>query len=262
MTESDNVPLNQLYREGLTFRVYPEIKKTFEQLNEFSEKNNFKRSVGNQSYLRGRRYDAAVLYHSIGGEDTFRGTSICELGGRDGIFASWLTSTASEVYVSDYFEEWGKGTQHDLGSLEYWKQKWTESAVDPSRLHCEHQDITNLTYPDNRFDITICTSVIEHMMPQKNWMGDMIGIRELVRITKPGGYILLSTDMTDSNTKWHSGTLYYNYIDLFDRIINPSRCELYGQHDFSFDHPYNTNIHNINGVGNCSSVILTLRKPN
>lgn len=255
------IPLNQLYREGLTFRDYPEIKKTFDELTAFSEQHNFRRTVGKSTYPRGRRYDASVLFHSIGGVEKFNGATVCELGGRDGLFSSWLTSYVDNVYVSDYFEEWGKGTVHDLGDLNYWTKLWTDSAPNPSKLHAECQNITKLTYEDNKFDITICTSVLEHMMPQSNWMGDMVGIREIVRVTKPGGFILLSTDMTEGNTKWHSGTLYYNYTDLFDRIINPSKCELYGNHDFSFDHPYNTNIHEIKGVGKCSSVIFVLRKP-
>ena len=254
----DNICLNQLYREKITLDTYPSIKKTYDELCDFAEKNNFY-FINNdgQKRLKGRRYDNAVLFN-INGVD-FNNKKVCELGGRDGIFCSWLTQFVDKIYVSDYFEEWGKNTEHDLGSYEYWDKKWKECAYNPEKIITECQDLMKLTYPDNYFDITICSSVIEHTFPQNNHMGDMTAIREIVRITKPGGYILLSTDMTDNKTKWHSGTMYYNEIDLFDRIINPSKCTIVGDYDFNFNNEYNTDIHDVNGI-KASSCVFALKK--
>lgn len=257
-----NCPLNQLYQFNKTCKAYPIIEETYEELTEYAKKNNFcvKNPDGTIRY-KGRRYDNAVLYNMVkidGG--SFDDKIVCELGGRDGIFSSWLTQFVSKIYVSDYFEEWGKGTIHDLGSFNYWSNIWKSAAVNPDRLVGETQDITQLSYPDNMFDIVICTSVIEHIFPQKGHMGDMIAIREIARITKPGGYILLSTDATSSKSKWHSGTFYYNDVDLQDRIIGPSRCQIVGDTNFNFGDPSNTDIHNVPQVGPCSSVILALKK--
>ena len=246
--------LNQLYREGETFRLYPEVKATYDQILEFTHKNRVYKKNGRPI---GRIYDQAVLYQHV---PDWRGLKVCELGGRDGLFSSWITGEAAHVEVSDYFEQWGKGTIHDLGSFEHWKDIWERCAVNPERLHCSVQDITKLTYPDNSFDVVICTSVIEHLHNQCQWMGDMVGVRELARITRPGGYILMSTDMTDSKSKWFSGTFYYNETDLFDRVIRPTHCELIGDYDFNFDHPENTEARPFAGVGRVSSVVFALRK--
>jgi SAM-dependent methyltransferase len=254
-----SLALNQLYREKATLEAYPNIKKTYDDLCEFTEKNKF--YIENQDgskRLKGRRYDDAVLFHTPGLD--FNNKVVCELGARDGIFGSWLTQFVDKIYVSDYFEQWGKGTTHDLGQFEYWNNLWKSSAYDSSKMVTETQDILNLSYPDNFFDITICTSVIEHTFTQANFMGDMKAIREIVRVTKPGGYILLSTDMTKDNTEWLSGTMYYNEVDLFDRIINASRCTLVGDYDFNFDDKTNSDIHQVKHL-TAASCVFALKKP-
>lgn len=246
--------LNQLYREQETLRLYPAVKQTHDDILDLTKAHQMFKENGRPM---GRIYDQAILYQHV---PDWKGLKVCELGGRDGLFSSWITGEADQVEVSDYFEEWGKGTAHDLGSFGYWKEIWTTCARNPERLHCSVQNITNLTYPDNHFDVVICTSVIEHLHNQCQWMGDMVGIREIARITKPGGYILLSTDMTEAKSKWQGGTFYYNETDLFDRIIRPTYCEMIGSHDFSFDHPQNTDVRPLDGVGRVSSVVFALRK--
>ena len=62
-------------------------------------------------------------------------------------------------------------------------------------------------------------------------------------------------------SKWHSGTFYYPECDLFDRIINPSKCKLRGRYDFNLDNIHNTNIHKVGHLQKCSSVIFSLEKP-
>lgn len=251
------VPLNQVYKEKITFEQYPHIKKTFDELTEYAHKNDFVRTVNNIKFAKGRRYDCAILYNN---NVDFKDKIVCELGARDGIFSSWLTKEVKKIYVSDYFEEWGKGTKIDLGQIDYWKKIWEDAAYDKSKMVIENQDITKLTYPDNFFDIVICTSVIEHTFVQNDHMGDMACIREMARITKPGGKILLSTDMGEV-TKWIGGTLYYSEVDLFDRIINPSRCILNGNYDFNLDDENNTNLHTVRSMKKATSVVLSLIKP-
>jgi 2-polyprenyl-3-methyl-5-hydroxy-6-metoxy-1,4-benzoquinol methylase len=250
------IPLNQSYNEKKTFDDYPEIKNTYNQLCKFSMDNNFYRkdSTGFIS-PKGRLYDASVIFNS---NVDFNGKKICELGARDGIFGSWLTQFADEVHVSDYFEEWGKGTSNDLGSFEYWDNIWKKSAINIDKLKTCVQDITKMSYPDNYFDITICTSVIEHIFPQCGFMGDMIAMREISRITKPGGIIFISTDITKNYSKWHSGTFYYSRDDIYDRLINPSKCSLRGEIYFDFDSCEHDFIHD---VGDCTSFVFSLEKP-
>ncbi len=264
---TEKVPLNQLYKEKITQKQYPLVKEVYDKIREHSLKNGF---VHENGRIKGRPYDDAVLYAIIKERGlSFEGAQICDLGARDGIFGAWLTQEVGpngKVYISDYFEGWGKGTENDLGQIEEWTKTWTKNAPNPDIIVCEHQDITKLSYDDNMFDYTISTSVIEHVHGQVEYRGDMVAIRELARITKPGGYILLSTDMTkgeenDGDSKWYGGTFYYNKVDLFDRIINPSGCELVGEYDFDFDHPDHTDILYRDNIGTTSSVVFALRKP-
>ena len=250
------LPINQIYKQEKTFQAYPHIKSIFDEITEFANENNFVDSMGR---VKGRIYDNALLYHSK--DVDFNDKIVCELGARDGIYSSWLTKFVKKIYVSDYFEEWGKNTTHDLGDFYKWNDIWKNAAYDSSKMICETQDITNLTYDDNTFDIVICTSVIEHLYNQCNWEGDIIGIKEIARITKPGGYILLSTDMSD-NSKWHSGTLYYSQSKLFERIIEPSGCIINGTYDFSLDSDDNDVLNEIDGLGIASPVVFSLQKPN
>lgn len=77
-------PLNQIYRQKKTFRDYPEIEKTYNEITKLSLEKNFYRDFGNgDHYPKGRRYDDAVLFHS---NVDFNGKTVCELGARDGVY--------------------------------------------------------------------------------------------------------------------------------------------------------------------------------
>lgn len=254
--------LNQIYRMKKTFEQYPQIKDTFDEItNKCVAKGFYELDKDGLMRIKGRRYDDAVLYNSVllNGQD-FNDKVVCDLGARDGIFGAWLTKYVKKIYISDYFEEWGKGTEYDLGQQQYWTKIWTEFADKPDKMVIETQDMTKLTFPDNFFDIVISTSVIEHIYNQCDWQGDTIAMKEMVRICKPGGLILLSTDMA-KESKWVSGTFYYSEKDLFDRLITPSGCKIVGKYDFSMDHPDNDAISSHNGFGPVAPVVFTLQKP-
>jgi hypothetical protein len=76
-------------------------------------------------------------------------------------------------------------------------------------------DITNITFPDNTFDLIICNHVLEHVPD------DAKAMSELYRVLKPGGWAIVQTPMSNKpNTE----------EDL--TITDPKkREELYGQND-------------------------------
>ncbi len=66
------------------------------------------------------------------------------------------------------------------------------SKIDMNNISYQSADLRNLPYSDNYFDFVASMSVIEHV-------GDISPvISELARITKPNGYIQISTDYWDS----------------------------------------------------------------
>lgn len=232
MTEDGRVSLNQTYRQRRTFAEYPTVKETYDSIAAFTQAVGFVRD--HDGSPRGRIYDDAILFELAGGAAYFDGKRVCELGGRDGLFASYLTQWASTVHVSDYFEHWGKGTAHDLGQLDHWSSLWRHAAAENApRLYCGTENILSLSYADNEFDCVVCTSVIEHLYPQLHdsageACGDLRALDEMIRVCRPGGLILLSTDMIGAGqpSTYHSGTHYYNKADLFKRLIERPGVEL------------------------------------
>ena len=249
----NKVPLNQTYQIKKTFKDYPEVKRTFDDITKFTFDNNFIRTNGSP---KGRIYDDAVLFNS---DVDFKDKIVCDLGARDGIFGSYLSKYVNKIYVSDYFEEWGKGTTHDLGQFKYWQKLWLNCAYNPDRMIIETQDMTKLNYPDNFFDIVISTSVIEHIYIQKECKGDILAMQEMIRICKPGGIILISTDI-GKESKWISGTFYYSEADLFKRLIDQPGVKLRGKYNFNIDDKNNDALTSHKNVYPLTSVVFSLVK--
>jgi len=59
-----------------------------------------------------------------------------------------------------------------------------------SSVNYEWQDLTRLTYPDQSFDLVTCISVLEHIGAPH----DQAAVRELIRVLKPGGQLILTVD--------------------------------------------------------------------
>ena len=76
-----------------------------------------------------------------------------------------------ELYASDVLKD-----EYD----EIWKEHKAVPFVP-----IEYQDMENLTYPDNFFDIVHCVNALDHTLyPQK-------ALKEMLRVCKPGGWIYL-----------------------------------------------------------------------
>jgi SAM-dependent methyltransferase len=63
------------------------------------------------------------------------------------------------------------------------------SGEGPGRVRAETQDGRHLTYADNHFDAAFAVSVLEHIPGD----GDTQAMREMVRVVKPGGLVVVTT---------------------------------------------------------------------
>lgn len=249
-------PLNQLYRRSLTFLSRPDVEQHQKDYSAFCMKKNFIKLSDDDIIIKGRKYDIALALSSI----NFANKTIAEVGARDSIFGSYLTDVAKKVYVSDYFEEWGKGTVHDLGTFGYWDFVWRRNATDPSKIVCETQNILSLSYLDESMDIVIATHVLNFMQNQTEELdGDIRGLTELVRICKKGGFIIISLMIGPEDT-FEMGSHIYDSKSLFDRLINQSGCEIYGSYDFDLLSKHNDGLHSFGNVSPVSDAFFILKK--
>jgi ubiquinone/menaquinone biosynthesis C-methylase UbiE len=75
-----------------------------------------------------------------------------------------------------------------------------------------------LPYPDQSFDLVTATEVVEHLENPRFF------IREIARILKPGGYVILSTPNI-LNTKSRLRFMYNGFYNLFGPLTLPKDSE-------------------------------------
>lgn len=116
----------------------------------------------------------------------------------------------------------------------------------PGHVSGEIQDGRRLTYADNSFDAAFSVSVVEHI-PER---GDSDAMRELVRVVKPGGLVVVTTPFDAAYREtFVDGDVYerkaagaapqfferhHDWQTLHDRLITPSGAkaidiELWGE---------------------------------
>lgn len=69
------------------------------------------------------------------------------------------------------------------------------AAADP-RVHVQEAVIEALPFPDNTFDFVICSEVLEHLAD------DSAGLREMHRVLRPGGTLMVSVPDRDFPFLW------------------------------------------------------------
>ena len=86
------------------------------------------------------------------------------------------------------------------GSLMERLQRFDPCAVYGSKVTYATQNLVSTTYPDETFDAVSCVSVLEHIPPPH----DQSALRELIRITKPGGVLVLTVDfIPPTRSRWN-----------------------------------------------------------
>jgi len=92
-------------------------------------------------------------------------------------------------------------------------------------------DATKLNFEDNTFDRVFCISVLEHLEEEivvgkivnyhkKNL--DVMAIREMLRVLKPNGYLILTFDWDENPDNVRS----YRLDDIYERILMPFKSNL------------------------------------
>lgn len=92
--------------------------------------------------------------------------------------------------------------------------------IDPQKAMAK-EDITNLSFEDNSFDIIFCSHVLEHIED------DSKAIKELNRILKPNGFAILQVSVKD---EFNGRKIVKTFEDF--TITDPKERErIFGQYD-------------------------------
>ena len=156
-----------------------------------------------------------------------RGMRLLDLGSPKDLAAFLARDAGCEVVACDILPE------AIALSRRYAAAQGIEGAG-PGRVQSEVQDGRNLPYADGSFDAAFSVSVLEHI-PER---GDSDAIRELVRVVKPGGRIVLTVpyDRTHRDTYVDGGVYersadagartfferHYDAATLRERLLEPS----------------------------------------
>ena len=108
--------------------------------------------------------------------------SVCDAGCGCGVYALKLARFGFAVSGFDIAEDAVRLTKNLLSENGYAAADFLQASV------------LNTGYPSHRFDAVVARDVIDHMPLRQGVMA----VRELLRIVRPGGCVLLTLDTTDS----------------------------------------------------------------
>lgn len=200
-------------------------------------------------YLRNRLSDRAIdglkaweygkVTNFIG---DFRGLKVLDVGPGDSTFCLFLANKGALVTTIDY-------PQPMAPEFESFRRRCRENSVE---VTCG--TMLNLPYKDEKFDLVLCISTIEHLDIKTNWdpipYSDFLfstrrALLEMARVTKRGGYLYLTSDAHEPDLQktdnWSLGAIYdglgaayslYDIEEIFVNTIERAGLTLVKGHDY------------------------------
>jgi SAM-dependent methyltransferase len=164
-------------------------------------------------------YDKVFRYGSFRAGDV-----VLDTGAMHTYFCIYLAQFVKQVYATDSF--YWAGRDYMERERLFRPEKWMAYVEEKGggRIKAESADLQNLQYPDRTFDKVLCISTIEHVKD------DIGGIKELARVIRPGGRLLLTTEFNFHIGKEYSekdGSYYRIYTrKTFEKLIARSGLKL------------------------------------
>lgn len=160
--------------------------------------------------FRGWDYEKILQYGDFKPTDL-----VLDTGALHSYFSIFLSQLVSKIFVTDSFA-WAERDYFTkpnsnyggkiLPSIVEWKGFIKQFGK--GNIEIEKADVTKLQYPDNTFDKVLSISTIEHVLD------DRLGTTEMMRVLKPGGLLLMTTEYnTDKPMEYDSTTFMRVYDD-------------------------------------------------
>ncbi len=145
---------------------------------------------------RSKRWEIPVLLAGSG----IRQSNVClDVGCGSSCLPVWLDGMGCEVYAID--------PEMQAVSNE-WSLPTSRIHVNGNFINYLRRSMTDLPFRNEMFDHVFCVSVIEHLPS-----GQIeAGLKEMIRVTKPGGTIGISTDVYPAN----EGSISKNHAHVFN----------------------------------------------
>jgi len=189
-------------------------KKKFKKLMDKTLKENgieIKHSFLIKTH-REREWEFYTTFYSADLKNT---DIVLDTGAYNTYFCVFLKGYVKKIYSTDNFYWAGRDSikKLNLPSPEQWMAEINR--VEPDKLTAQKADLMNLPFENNKFDKIFCISVIEHLKD------DLRGMEEMFRTLKPGGILLLTTEVNKRLNKPYSETdeTYYR-IYGYEQIMN------------------------------------------
>lgn len=139
---------------------------------------------------------------------------VLDTGAMHTYFCIYLAQFVKKVYTTDDFS-WADRSYLEKEKL-FSPKEWSRYVEKKGngKIKAESANIMHLPYKSNSFDKVLCISTIEHVSD------DLKGIRELARVLKKGGKLLLTTEFNFLVARsFHSYLRVYNFYTLNKLIL-------------------------------------------
>ena len=153
---------------------------------------------------------------------------VLDVGSSWSPFPLYLCAKGAQVFLSDLAEDKickQKRYSRQVGLEEKWEKGLANVII---------QDATTLALENDLFDYVLCISTIEHFPGD----GDSEAVRELARVLKSGGRLILSVPYGQDYSEGRWPPFFqrtYDYANLRERLIEPSTLRLV-RLEFFIDH--------------------------
>jgi SAM-dependent methyltransferase len=164
-----------------------------------------------------REWEFYTSYYNAELKDT---DMVLDTGAYNTYFCVFLKDYVKKIYSTDsfYWAERNHVKELNLPLPGQWMDKI--NGIEPAKLAAREEDLTNLSFENDKFDKIFCISVIEHVKD------DLVGMKEMFRVLRPGGILLLTTEVNKRLNKPYSEVdksyyrvySYEQIIDLIKRV--------------------------------------------